>query len=306
MKAKFIIVLLITTFRWIEEPKITSKEIIINNGAIELSGTLSYTSKDSPLVIWIHGSGNIDRNGNQGTIIKANYIQQFRERINQHQIAFFSYDKRTANKKNVPHLKATLFDDLVEDAKIVVQHLKENYTFKSIIIAGHSQGSLTGMLASENAQKYISIAGPSQSIDQVIIGQISKQNEEFGNVAAAHFKELKETGTIQQINPLLSNVFAKQNQSFLKNWMSYSPLEEIKKMTIPCLLINGTKDLQVSTKAATELQGAIPSAQLKLIENMNHVLKHIEKDADNLNSYYSAEYPISNQLIASIIAFIKQ
>ena len=75
--------------------QITNEEILIKNDTIELPGTLSYSKKNSPLLIWIHGSGNVDRNGNQGTMVKANYIQQFRESINKNEIAFFSYDKRT-------------------------------------------------------------------------------------------------------------------------------------------------------------------------------------------------------------------
>jgi len=43
-----------------------------------------------------------------------------------------------------------------------------------------------------------------------------------------------------------------------------------------------------------------------LIENMNHVLKHIEKDADNMNSYYSADFSLSEKLITTVVAFIKK
>jgi hypothetical protein len=37
---------------------------------------------------------------------------------------------------------------------------------------------------------------------------------------------------------------------------------------------------------------------------MNHVLKDIQKEEDNLSSYYSSEYPISKELIAVITAFV--
>jgi hypothetical protein len=287
--------------------QITSKEVLIKNDSIELPGTLSYTNATSPLVIWIHGSGNIDRNGNQaGVNIKANYIKQFREKMNNNGFAFFSYDKRTASTKNFKFLKNTLFDDLVNDAKIIVNHLKDHYTFKEIVLVGHSQGSLTAMLASENASKYISLAGLSNSFDKTLVKQVANQNPMLGKVADEHFKELFKTGTIKQVNPFLVSIFRKQNYPFLINWAKYNPSKEIQELNIPILIINGDKDLQVKNEDAEALHKAKPSSKLVIIENMNHVLKHIEKDADNMNSYYSADFKLSKKLIATIVNFIKE
>ena len=39
------------------------EEINLNNGVIQLPGTLTYTYDKSPLIIWVHGSGGVDRNG---------------------------------------------------------------------------------------------------------------------------------------------------------------------------------------------------------------------------------------------------
>ena len=39
---------------------------------------------------------------------------------------------------------------------------------------------------------------------------------------------------------------------------------------------------------------------------MNHVLKNIEKDSDNMNSYYSAEFKLSTELITTIVDFLKK
>jgi len=282
------------------------EEVLIKNDSIELPGTLSFTKTKVPLVIWVHGSGNVDRNGNQGTLVKANYIKQFRDAINKEDIAFFSFDKRTSNPKNFKFLKGIIFTDLVSDVEKVIAHFKNDHRFSKIILVGHSQGSLIAMLASKGTSKYISLSGPAVSIDKTIIEQISAQSPEFGKVAEAHFKELFETGGIKQVNPLLASVFAKQNLPFIKNWATYNPSEEIKKLTIPVLIINGDKDLQVKVSDAEALHKAKLSSKLVLIENMNHVLKHIEKDADNMNSYYSADFSLSEKLITTVVAFIKK
>ena len=81
--------------------KINSEEILIKNDSIELPGTLTYTKENTPLIIWIHGSGNVDRNGNQHPIVKANYIKQFRDSINKEGIAFLAMIKELQTKRTL-------------------------------------------------------------------------------------------------------------------------------------------------------------------------------------------------------------
>ena len=90
-------------------------------------------------------------------------------------------------------------------------------------------------------------------------------------------------------------------------WIKYNPQEEIKRLQIPILLINGTKDLQVSASEAELLKQARPEAQLKIITNMNHVFKEIKTDltADNRASYTNPDSPIAPELIQIVNEFIK-
>ena len=287
--------------------QVKSEEITIKNNEIELPGTLTYSQEKSPLIIWVHGSGNVDRNGNQEPIIKANYIKQFRDSITKNGVSFFSYDKRTANKKNMPSLlKGVHFSDYVSDVKKVINHFKDDKRFTKIVLLGHSQGSLVAMLASKKAQKFISVAGPSLSADKAIIKQIHDKAPFLDSITKAHFKELSKTGKVETVNPMLLSVFAKPNQSFLKSWIQYNPTEEINKLNTPVLIINGDKDLQVKTEEALALNSANSKSKLVIIENMNHVLKDIQKDENNMNSYYSAEFPLSKKLIKTIVSFVKK
>ncbi|WP_435263915.1 alpha/beta hydrolase [Tenacibaculum sp. nBUS_03] len=300
----YITTYLITTVFTFSQVK--SKNILIKNDSIELPGTLTYLSKKTPLIIWVHGSGNVDRNGNQGKIIKANYIQKFREAITVNDIAFFSYDKRTSNPKNYKFFKKIVFEDLVNDVEKVIDYFKNDQRFSEIILIGHSQGSLIGMLASKNVDKYISIAGSANTIDKTIIQQVNKQNKQLGDITKSHFEELLNTGNIKQVNPLLISIFAEQNLPFISSWISYNPIKEIKKLTIPTLIINGNKDLQVQVEDAKLLHKSNSITTLNIIDKMNHILIELEKDSDNLKSYYSSEYMISDELIVSILNFINK
>lgn len=283
--------------------QIKKEEITINNMAIQLPGTLTYSAENQPLVIWVHGSGGVNRDGNT-----PNYIKQFRDEINKKEIAFFSYDKRTANIKNVKFIQedGIYFSDFVSDLKEVINKFKDDKRFSEIILAGHSQGSLIAMLALENVDKYISIAGAGETIDKTLVRQVTAQSPAFGKLTEQYIKELKENGSIKSVNPNLMSLFAPQNQPFLISWMNLDPIKEITKVKIPTLIINGDKDIQVQISDAENLKKAKPDATLVIIKNMNHPLKNIEKDEDNLKSYMSADYTISNELIETIENFIKK
>lgn len=307
MKIKLFLFISTFVFHFLSSQEVTEKNLLIKNDSIELPGTLTYTKNSKNLVIWVHGSGNVDRNGNQvGANVKANYIKQFRDEINKNEIAFYSYDKRTANPKNAAFLEGVLLDDFVNDVKKVIAHFKKENTFSKITLIGHSQGSLIAMLASEKVTKYISLAGPGESIDKSITKQVTAQSAELGKTTEDHFKELKDTGDVKEVNPFLVSIFAKQNLPFIRNWMSYNPLEEIEKVKIPVLIINGTRDLQVKVTDANALKAAKKNAQLVIIENMNHVIKVIEKEEDNLKSYFSPDFKVSSELVKVITKFVNE
>ena len=287
--------------------QIKSESFLLKNGSIELPGTLTYPSDAKDLVIWVHGSGDVDRNGNQKSAnVQANYIKQLRDSLNQQGIAFYSYDKRTSNPKNAAFLKGVVLDDFVTDVQIAINHFKEKKQFERITLIGHSQGSLVAMLASKDVDKYVSLAGPADKIDVTIVKQVSANNPALGETAKAHFKELKETGTVKEVNPFLVSIFAEPNFPFLVNWIQYDPVEEIKKIQIPTLIINGTKDLQVKVDDAKALKEGNPNGELVIIENMNHVLKTIENDGDNYPSYFSPDFKVSTKLITTLSEFVKK
>jgi hypothetical protein len=199
--------------------------------------------------------------------------------------------------------KNTLFIDFVKDAKAVIEHIKSNYAFSKLIIVGHSQGSLVGMLAAKHADKFISIAGAGNTLTSTNKTNWKKKPT-LAAAAQTQLDTLKKYGKIETVNPFLMQLFAKPNQAFLKSWLNYNPLKEIAKLAQPTLIVYGGKDLQTSKEDAINLATARGSVNIVAIANMNHVLKTITKDADNLKSYFSKDYPISKKLISEITKFV--
>lgn len=290
--------------------EITSEEIVLKNGEIVLPGTLSFPNekKKLPLVIFIHGSGNVDRDGNQaGVNIKAGYIKSLSEELNKQNIAFYRYDKRTATPANIKLNSNILLTDFVADAQVAINHFAKDRRFNKIVLIGHSQGSLVSMLAiTKEIDGYISLAGAGESIDKTIVRQVTVQSAEFGKITASHFHELFKTDTILEVNPQLISIFHPVNQKFFKSWAAIDPLKELKKVNVPTLILSGDADTQVTVNDAEKLKQAKPNATLHIIPKMNHLLKEVNSPTENQQSYNDPNFPISIELIKLIVDFVKK
>lgn len=260
------------------------------------------------LAIIIAGSGPTDRNGNQN-FLKSNSLKKLAESLANKDIATFRYDKRIVKQIKQGNVdKNIMFDDFVNDASDVISYFKDKEIYSKIYIIGHSQGSLVGMLAAkEQADGFISIAGAGQNIGDVIVDQVTNMAPQLGEKAQSVVDKLKQGETTTDYPAALASVFNSEIQAFMMNWMKYNPAEIIKELEIPILIVNGTKDLQVSEHEAQLLKEANEKAELEIIENMNHVLFEIEgDDLENSKSYNESFRPISSQLIEAISEFIKE
>lgn len=290
--------------------EIRTQEIEIRNGEIQLPGTLRIPANGQghPLLIFIAGSGNIDRDGNQaGTMIQPAYIRQLGEALASRDLAFFSYDKRTAVAQNREFLDTVLLDDYVSDVHALVRYFDKDPRFSEIHLLGHSQGSLVSMLslAEETpVRSLISIAGPASPIDSVMLKQLKVQSPDLAREAAAHLDRLKKGDSLGVVSPLLQPLFVPANLPILKEWMAYQPVAVFGKIDTPTLLIYGEEDTQVSPQAGVRLKKVRPETRLVRIPGMNHVLKQLGSPSENMRAYTDSTMPISPALVLEIVQWI--
>lgn len=265
-------------------------------------------NKKTNLVLLIAGSGPTDRDGNQKGLTN-NSLKYVSEELAKNDIAVFSYDKRIlAQMKTGTVNEATLtFDDFITDATSVLLFFKSQKKYNKIIIAGHSEGSLIGMIAANGkADAFISLAGAGRTIDAVLVDQIAKQAPYLKEEVQKNLDILKSGKTFELKNPMLASLFRASVQPYMISWIRYNPQVEIAKLKIPILIVNGTKDLQVAVPEAELLKKAKPEAELILIENMNHIFKEIKgDDTENMKSYSNADAPIITKLTSTITTFVK-
>lgn len=184
----------------------------------EIQGTLLSPKKqnNTPLAILIAGSGPTDRDGNQAHL-KNNSLKYLAEGLAEKEITVFRYDKRIIaqmNKGTVQEDKVT-FEDGVNDALLVVNYFKKKY--KNIIIIGHSEGALIGILAAQKTpvSKLISISGAGSNSATLIEEQIKKNAPQLKEEAQRVLNLLKKGEQVENISPYLAPVFRKSVQSYL-------------------------------------------------------------------------------------------
>lgn len=274
----------------------------------QLFGTLTTpkTLKNGPLALIIAGSGPTDRNCNNPAMTCDAYKKLAYE-LAENNISSLRYDKRgiAESVAAVESESDLVFDNYVNDAKDWIQLVKQDKRFTQIIVIGHSEGSLIGMLAATKADKFISVAGPGQSADILLKEQLKAQPKELQDLAFPIIDNLVMGKKVENINPMVTSLFRPSVQPYMISWFRYDPQKEIKKLTIPILIIQGTNDIQVSVDDAKRLSAASPQSKLLLIDKMNHILRTVEGDRQaNLATYNNATLPLADGFVKSITDFI--
>lgn len=284
--------------------------ITLQTSTGEIFGTLTIPGRPEriPVALIISGSGPTDRDGNN-PMMKNNSLKILATELSKNGIATLRYDKRgVADSKAAAKSEKDLrFDDYVSDAKEWIYLLKKDNRFSEVIIVGHSEGSLIGMLAGMSINKFISIAGFGQSADKILKEQLSSQPKVVQDLSFPIIDSLKHGNTIETVPPMLNSLFRPSVQPYMISWFKYDPQDEIKKLSIPILILQGTNDIQVGVGNARRLSNANPNAELFLITGMNHILRITDGDRQaNLTTYSNSNLPIAEELVKAITDFIRR
>jgi len=291
------------------------KTIAVERGNCRLEGSLLAvpgTSVNQPLAILIAGSGPTDRNGNSPAGVSSDAYKLIAEALAKAGISSFRYDKRGVAKSKPPHFteNGLVFDDYINDAIRFIDYLRDSAGFRDIYLVGHSEGSLIGMVAATRrpVKGYISLSGAGRPIDIVIREQVEKQPDYVKKAIDSIFGILKENRTVDSVPPYLYSLFRPSIQPYMISWLKYNPVEEIKKLSIPALILQGSCDVQVGIGDAENLHRAYPAARLDIIPGMTHTLKDAGGDCrdDNKKTYTDPTLPLNTRLVKDLVSFIRE
>lgn len=294
------------------DPSLTESPVSLKTFSGTIYGTITTPKTLNgkiPVVLIIAGSGPIDRNGNSPNLVTNDY-KLIAEALGKDAIASLRYDKRMVGESVGTEKEESLrFDDYVDDAIGMINLLKEDKRFSKVIVLGHSEGSLVGILASISSEgstnAFISVAGAGRRADDILTEQMKSQP----TYMSEGFKKILDSlavGKVQKkVDPSLYFIARPSIQNYLRSWCKFDPQQEIKKLRIPILIVQGSTDLQVPVTDAEKLKKAKSAATLTIIHGMNHVFKEAPIDKDkNMATYNQPELPLKPEFVSSVLDFI--
>jgi len=307
MKKLFLLLLFIPLFSFGQEEEITLKT---KSGDIKGSLLMPSVSVKVPVVLIIAGSGPTDRNGNN-PMMTNNSLLMLANELKKNGIASVRYDKRGIGESTSSGLQESdlRFENYVDDVKDWIELLNENNRFSDIIVLGHSEGALIGMIASQKneVKKFVSVAGAGISAGDIIREQLKAQPAVVLNQSLPIIEKLENGERVENVPQMLYTLFRPSVQPYMISWFKYNPQIEIAKLNKPVLIIQGTTDIQVSVSDADKLASANKKSQKKIIEGMNHILKQAELDRQkNIQTYSMPDLPLKKELIKFIVEFIEE
>jgi uncharacterized protein len=290
-----------------------------------LKGTLTLPSQHGPLpnrtpvFLIVPGSGPTDRDGNSPLGIAAAPYRLLAEALARRGYPSVRIDKRglfgSAGAISDPNdvTVAGYGEDLSAWTHAIRQRFPAKDGTRCVIPMGHSEGGLVALSAMAripDACGLILVASIGRPLDEVIREQLR------ANPANAPFLEEAETAlaTLRRgervdagaMHAALRPLFAPEVQGFLIDAMSYDPVRLASQVEVPMLVVQGTRDLQVSVADARMLADAAPDATLALVPDVNHVLKLVASDdpSANLATYANPNLPISSEVVDAVATFV--
>jgi uncharacterized protein len=261
-----------------------------------------------PVALLIAGSGSTDHDGN-GPQAKPATLKKLAEQLAVQKIASLRYDKRGAGgwKPVFGKPEDFRFKDYVDDAASLVDYLRGSGKFSRIVAVGHSEGGLVAILAAQKVQ-----------IDRLVLLVTAARRQ--GDLVKAQLEKRQIPPDI--LDPILQaidSIMAGQTvdppprglaiepamQPSVASAFTVDPIEPLKSIDKPILIVGGGHDVQVARLDFIALSAAAPLAKTLWLPDMNHVLVDVSDDADNLAAYNQPERALDATMVDAVAAFIK-
>jgi alpha/beta superfamily hydrolase len=322
------------------------EDVVFKNieAKVSLAGTLTLPTKNGkfPVVILISGSGPQDRDesfmGHKSFLVLSDYLTK-------QGIGVLRFDDRGNGESTGDFGNATT-EDFSKDVLSAITYLKtrNDVDIKNIGLIGHSEGGIIAPLVANNSKDVAfmvllastGISGTELSVMQsktlrqfpvkdeiayekntrkaIAIVTSNKSDLEIKNELTTHYNAfIKPILTSLNVPEEKINLFIEsQLKTSLKPWsryfLQYNPADEIEKLQMPVLSLNGSKDTQVNAKINQEairkalIKGGNKDYEIIELENLNHFFQECE--TGNMDEYRKIEQTFSPTALKEISNWI--
>jgi len=330
-----------------DETNVIEREIAFASGSLTLYGTMALPDTHNgsvPGVLFVHGSGPSDRDGNAidletGNVVMAmDVYRQLAHALADAGIASFRFDKRGVGESEGNSRLASRAD-LLNDVRAAIDALRTQPEIdpEAIVVAGHSEGAYLAPAAAvedETIGGVILLAGAARSLDQITRWQVESLLAAQGATESAlaialaqqdeyiAFVESSEGEwsdyTVEDLRtalPWLGEEQAAQLMatplalSWLREHYLDEPSETIGRLSVPTLIIQGEKDAQVPATEAGLLEQLLADAgnedvRVFVFADLNHLLRHHPEEPNLV--YRHIDEPVDARVVEAIINWLTE
>jgi pimeloyl-ACP methyl ester carboxylesterase len=273
----------------------TNVDLTIPSGDLTLRGTLVAPSPTpSPAALLISGSGPIDRDSNAKKLA-INVMSQIATKLGEQGVASLRYDKRGAGQSDGDYYTAGL-DDNIADAKAALTALRgrPEVDADNVVVIGHSEGALiaAAMADDDRLAGVVLLAGAADNGRDILKWQMGKVAATNPKPVRWLMKLLRQdlvATQVKRLNRIASSTddviriqMVKVNAKWFRQFMTFEPLDALRRAATPVLAITGSKDIQVNPDDVAKMERAMmerdptgrPSFTGHVVEDVTHLLRH--------------------------------
>ena len=285
---------------------VSAQESKISVGAIDAVLTVPPGVDHPPVALLIAGSGTTDHDGN-GPQVKPATLKKLSEQLVARKIATLRYDKRGAGgwKPEFGKPEDFRFKDFADDSVALVNYLRGSGKFSKVVVIGHSEGGLVGILTVRRVpvDRLVLLTTAARKQGELVKSQLEKTIPP--DVYAPIAKAIDTIMAGQIVDPPPQGLaIAPSMQPGIASAFTEDPIDPLKLIERPTLIVGGGHDLQVARLDFIALSAASPLAKTLWFPDMNHVLVDVTNEDDNLAAYNQPERALDTVMVDSVANFI--
>ena len=277
-----------------------SEDVRIRNArdGVMLAGTLLTPDGGNPkaAILLASGSGGQDRDE---TVLGHKPFKAIAEALAGEGYAVLRVDDRGVGESTGNPSDITLESNL-RDAAAAVEWLDSAYHAAPTGIIGHSEGGLTAVRMAANGQAdfIVTLAAPAWAGDSIVMSQgkamaesmaghwdgealqrkildVAKSNLPTPLARTSIYMDMASTlGDMAKL-PQVQEQLMKQVEAVVSPWyrgfLRYDPAADIRRVGVPWLALNGSKDMQVLPGNLADIKKLNPEATTRLLDGLNHL-----------------------------------
>jgi pimeloyl-ACP methyl ester carboxylesterase len=284
-----------------------AEETKIRAGNLDAVLTMPADVDRPPVALLIAGSGSTDHDGN-GPLAKPATLKKLSEQLAARKIATLRYDKRGAGgwKPEFGKPEDFRFKDFVDDAASLVNYLRSSGKFARVVVIGHSEGGLVAILAARKVpvDKLVLLVTAARKQGDLVKAQLQRKQIP-PDILDPILKAVDSIMAGQIVDPPPRGLsIAPEMQPSIASAFVEDPIDPLKSIDRPTLIVGGGHDLQVARLDFVALSTASPLAKTLWLPEMNHVLVDVGDEDDNMAAYNQPERALDATLIDTVAAFI--